>query len=51
MLMFGTAFLIVVCGLAMFLVNPPEGYVAQERKPSKNRVDSRGSSQRTFLPA
>ncbi len=29
MLFFGIAFLVVVCGLAMLLVNPPEGYVPE----------------------
>lgn len=32
MLFFGVAFLLVVCGLSMFLVNPPVGYVAQSAK-------------------
>ena len=32
MLIFGTAFLIVVCALAMLLVNPPAGYVPAEAK-------------------
>jgi OFA family oxalate/formate antiporter-like MFS transporter len=30
MLFFGIAFLIVVCGLSMLLVNPPAGYVPEE---------------------
>jgi OFA family oxalate/formate antiporter-like MFS transporter len=34
MLIFGVAFLVVVCGLAMFLVNPPEGYKAKEATPA-----------------
>jgi MFS transporter, OFA family, oxalate/formate antiporter len=29
MLFFGIAFLVVVCGLSLFLVNPPAGYVPQ----------------------
>jgi MFS transporter, OFA family, oxalate/formate antiporter len=33
MLFFGIAFLLVVCGLSMFLVNPPPGYVPQSAKP------------------
>ncbi len=32
MLFFGIAFLLVVCGLSMFLVNPPAGYVPQTPK-------------------
>jgi nitrate/nitrite transporter NarK len=35
MMIFGFAFLIVVCGLAMLLNNPPEGYVARENRPKK----------------
>jgi MFS family permease len=33
MLFFGSAFLVVVCGLSMFLVNPPAGYVPQAVAP------------------
>jgi len=33
MLFFGIAFLIVVCGLSMFLVNPPVGFVPQAAAP------------------
>jgi OFA family oxalate/formate antiporter-like MFS transporter len=33
MLFFAIAFLIVVCGLSLLLVNPPEGYVAGEPSP------------------
>ncbi|QTA85860.1 L-lactate MFS transporter [Desulfonema magnum] len=33
MLIFGAAFLVVVCFLSMFLVNPPEGYTPEETKP------------------
>jgi OFA family oxalate/formate antiporter-like MFS transporter len=32
MLFFGIAFLLVVCGLSMFLANPPAGYVPQTAK-------------------
>lgn len=35
MLIFGVAFLIIVCGLAMLLVNPPEGYKPEETAPKK----------------
>lgn len=34
MLFFGIAFLLVVCGLSMFLVNPPPGYAAGRGGPS-----------------
>ena len=37
MLFFGIAFLIVVCGLSMFLVNPPVGYVPQSTKPKEGK--------------
>ncbi|PKN29342.1 MAG: MFS transporter [Deltaproteobacteria bacterium HGW-Deltaproteobacteria-21] len=33
MLFFGIAFLIVVCGLSMFLVNPPPGYSPVKKAP------------------
>jgi len=33
MLFFGIAFLVVVCGLSMFLVNPPAGFVPQAAAP------------------
>jgi OFA family oxalate/formate antiporter-like MFS transporter len=33
MLFFGIAFLVVVCGLSLFLVNPPAGYVPQAAAP------------------
>lgn len=35
MLVYGIAFIVVVCGLSMFLVNPPEGYVPVETKAAK----------------
>lgn len=34
MMIFGVAFLVVVCGLAMFLENPPEGYTPEKTKPA-----------------
>ena len=34
MLFFGVAFMVVVCGLSMLLVNPPAGYVPGEATPS-----------------
>ncbi len=33
MLFFGIAFLVVVCGLSLYLVNPPAGYVPQSSAP------------------
>lgn len=47
MLIFGIAFLIVVCGLSMLLVNPPEGY-----KPAgfvERRRDTRTNNQYAAL--
>jgi nitrate/nitrite transporter NarK len=35
MMIFGIAFLLVVCGLAMFLVNPPEGYKPEDTEAPK----------------
>ncbi|MGD8949743.1 MAG: OFA family MFS transporter [Desulfobacterales bacterium] len=35
MMIFGLAFLVVVCGLALLLVNPPEGYKPVEKEPKK----------------
>jgi len=51
MLFFGIAFLVVVCGLSMLLVNPPAGYVPEEDKskskqgalPASIRGDARPS--------
>lgn len=42
MLIFGVAFLVIVCALAQFLVNPPEGYVHPEtvESNSPNGIDS-----------
>jgi MFS family permease len=40
MMIFGVAFLIVVCGLAMLLVNPPQGYKPEE--PSAEKVKKIG---------
>jgi nitrate/nitrite transporter NarK len=37
MLFFGIAFLIVVCGMSMFLVNPPVGYIPQSAKPKEGK--------------
>ncbi len=35
MLIFGISFMVVVCVLAMFLINPPEGYTPQSTAPTK----------------
>lgn len=36
MMIFGVSFMVVVCGLAMLLVNPPEGYKPEEAEAEKN---------------
>lgn len=52
MLFFGIAFLVVVCGLSLFLANPPAGYVPQSSAPKagqqaaapKPQVDAKPSN-------
>jgi OFA family oxalate/formate antiporter-like MFS transporter len=39
MLFFAIAFLIVVCGLSMLLVNPPDGYVPGQPAPPANKEE------------
>jgi MFS family permease len=51
MMMFGGAFLIVVCGLAMLLVNPPEGYVPEEKTPQKAAGGIKGIVSEDFPPS
>ncbi len=47
MMIFGVSFMVVVCGLAMFLVNPPEGY-----KPEDKQADNVGkAAKKTAAPA
>lgn len=36
MMIFGIAFLVIVCALAQFLVNPPQGYVPDKNAQTKN---------------
>ena len=36
MMIFGVSFMVVVCGLAMLLVNPPEGYKPEDAEAEKN---------------
>jgi nitrate/nitrite transporter NarK len=38
MMIFGVAFMVVVCGLALFLVNPPEGYKPEDEETRKSTV-------------
>ena len=51
MLIFGVAFMIVVCGLAMFLENPPEGYKPEEKQPRKVKKLAAPASIEDFLPS
>ena len=51
MMIFGVAFTIVVCGLAMFLVNPPEGYKPQETKPAKVTALKPAAVNEDFAPS
>lgn len=44
MMIFGAAFLIVVCGLATLLVNPPQGYTPVEPKAKSKNVTTLPSS-------
>jgi OFA family oxalate/formate antiporter-like MFS transporter len=39
MLIFGISFIIIVFGLAFFLINPPEGYVAEDKSSKQNSAD------------
>ena len=38
MMIFGISFMVVVCSLAMFLVNPPEGYKAEDTDEEKTKI-------------
>lgn len=49
MLIFGVAFLLVVCVLSTFLVNPPEGYVPEGEKP-KAKTNAAAVSSDSFSP-
>jgi len=51
MMIFGFAFLVVVCGLAMLLVNPPEGYKPEERQPQKVRKMAPAIKTEDFPPS
>jgi MFS family permease len=44
MLIFGVAFLAVVCSLSMFLVNPPAGFVAGSSSPAASAVTAPDST-------
>jgi OFA family oxalate/formate antiporter-like MFS transporter len=50
MLIFGVAFLAVVCILSMFLVNPPDGYVPAEAAPVANTTAAPAVPADNFSP-
>ncbi len=50
MLIFGVAFLFVVCTLSMFLVNPPAGYVPEGAKPLNPKAAVQPATQRDYEP-
>jgi MFS transporter, OFA family, oxalate/formate antiporter len=50
MLIFGIAFLAVVCILATLLVNPPAGYVPDESKPREGAPAAKSVKLRDFSP-
>ena len=43
MMVFGWAFLVVVCGLSLLLVNPPKGYVPEGAKPNPSGTPKKPS--------
>lgn len=51
MLIFGVAFLIVVCGLALLLVNPPEGYKPEDKEAKKVTTLNPASKTEEFPPS
>jgi MFS family permease len=51
MMIFGTAFLVVVCGLAMLLVNPPAGYVAKDKAVARSSGGFKGVKTEDFPPS
>lgn len=50
MLLFGMAFLTVVCMLAMFLVNPPAGYVPEQAGPEVGAPSVKSVKMRDYSP-
>jgi len=50
MLIFGTAFLVVVCVLAMLLVNPPAGFVPAETEPKTGTPAAKPAKLIDFSP-
>jgi OFA family oxalate/formate antiporter-like MFS transporter len=50
MMIFGVAFLIVVCCLALFLVNPPEGYTPAAAPIQEAASAAKGSVEKNYSP-
>jgi MFS family permease len=51
MMIFGVSFLGVVCFLAMFLVNPPEGYVPRETAPKQSGAAKKTIKTEDYSPS
>ena len=51
MLFFGVAFLIVVCGLAMLLVNPPAGYAPEGASANAIQTGPSGNAKMDAMPS
>lgn len=50
MMIFGVMFLIVLCILAMLLVNPPEGYIPEDKKPKHGKPVTKVTKIEDFSP-
>ncbi|MCP4691616.1 MAG: OFA family MFS transporter [Desulfobacterales bacterium] len=51
MMIFGASFMVVVCGLAMLLVNPPEGYTPAEKQTAGKKSPLNGIKIEDFPPS
>jgi MFS transporter, OFA family, oxalate/formate antiporter len=51
MLFFGIAFIIVVCGLSMLLVNPPEGHMSKSAPSKSSPLATMVHTQKDFKPS
>ena len=51
MMIFGMAFIVVVCGLGMMLVNPPEGFSPEKAAPKSSRKSAAAVTIENFSPA
>jgi nitrate/nitrite transporter NarK len=48
MMIFGISFIVIVCGAALFLQNPPENYVAQDTKKQSAKKSKTSSTSENF---